>query len=96
MGDPTEGGPWAIWGRFVPFYPPQTLFWADMGQNHDLAVSWATWLESQVRGHCAQVQPPTFCGFHRSEWPKRTPRPEFRLFWKIDSFFDLMFFKKQN
>ena len=28
-------------------------------------------------------QPPTFCGFHPSELPKRTPRPPYPLFSKM-------------
>ena len=36
------------------------LMWA---RNRDLAVSWATWLKSQFRGHVPQVQAPTFLWF---------------------------------
>ena len=38
------------------------------------ALSLATWLKMQFRGHLIHPQPPTFCGFHPSELPKRPPR----------------------
>ena len=145
MEDPTQGAPWAIWGRFEPFCQPQTLSWGHGGQNRDLgyvaqisipralfvvftpengpkhtpgpefwllpahlaplsetqhgvyhgpflailshfaypkphfgrivcqscvpAVSWATWLKLQFRGHFCSIRSPTFCGFHLPEWP---------------------------
>ena len=31
----------------------------------------------RFRGHLLHPQPPTFCGFHPSELPKRTPRPQY-------------------
>ena len=31
----------------------------------------------RFRGHLLHPQPPTFCGFHPSELPKRTPRPPY-------------------
>ena len=40
--------------------------------NQELAISLATWLKMQFH-----PQPPTFCGFHPSELPKRTPRPQY-------------------
>ena len=43
-------------------------------QNQARAVSWATWLKSEFRGHLVHPQPPTFCGFQASESLKRTPR----------------------
>ena len=43
-------------------------------RNQARAVSWATWLKIRFRGHLVHPQPPTFCGFHPSELPKRTPR----------------------
>ena len=51
------GVPWAIEGRFEPCCPPQTPFWAHAGQNRDLAIPWATWLNSQLRRHFPQGQP---------------------------------------
>ena len=46
-------------------------------RNQARAVSWATWLKIRFRGHLVHSQPPTFCGFHPSESPKRTPRPPY-------------------
>ena len=31
----------------------------------------------RFRGHLLHPQPPTFCGFHPSKLPKRTPRPQY-------------------
>ena len=44
-------------------------------QNQERAVSWATWLKTEFRGHLAHLQPPTFCCFQASESPNETPRP---------------------
>ena len=43
--------------------------------NQERAVSWATWLKTEFRGHLAHLQPPTFCGFQLSEAPNETRRP---------------------
>ena len=45
--------------------------------NQGQAISLATWLKMRFRGHLLHPQPPTFCGFHPSELPKRTPRPPY-------------------
>ena len=45
--------------------------------NQEQAISLATWLKMRFRGHLLHPQPPTFCGFHPSELPKRTPRPPY-------------------
>ena len=37
----------------------------------------ATWLKMRFQGHLPHPQPPTFCGFHPSELPKRMPRPPY-------------------
>ena len=47
-------------------------------RNQELAVSWATWLKSEFRGHLVHLQPPTFCGFQASESPNETPRPPYQ------------------
>ena len=39
------------------------------------AVSWATWLKVEFRGHITHPQPPTFSGFGASDSPHETPRP---------------------
>ena len=44
-------------------------------RNQARAVSWATWLKTEFRGHLVHPQPPTFCGFQPSESPNETPRP---------------------
>ena len=47
-------------------------------RNEEQAVSWATWLKTEYRGHLAQPQAPTFCGFQASELPNKTPRPPYK------------------
>ena len=47
-------------------------------QNQEQAVSWATWLKSDFRGHLVHPQPPTFGGFQASEWPNETRRPPYQ------------------
>ena len=44
-------------------------------RNQAQAVSWATWLKSQFRGHLVHPQPPTFCGFQASETPNEPHGP---------------------
>ena len=52
---------WAVLGRIAH---PQPHFGLIADQNRDLlAASWATWLQSQFRGHFSQVQSPTFLRF---------------------------------
>ena len=47
-------------------------------QNEERAVSWATWLKTEFRGHLVHPQPPTFCGFQASDLPNETPRPPYQ------------------
>ena len=47
-------------------------------QNQERAVSWATWLKTEFRGHLVHPQPPTFCGFQASESPNEMPRPPYQ------------------
>ena len=47
-------------------------------RNQARAVSWATWLKIGFRGHLFHPLPPTFCGFHPSESPNKTPRPPYQ------------------
>ena len=54
---------------------PKTAQCAPTPRNQERAVSWATWLKSEFRGHLVHPQPPTFCGFQASESPNETPRP---------------------
>ena len=54
---------------------PKSAQCAPTPRNQPRAVSWATWLSSKFRGHLAQPQPPTFCGFQPSELPNELPRP---------------------
>ena len=51
--------------------------WLATATNQDQAISLATWLKTPFRGHLIHPQSPTFCGFHPSELPKRTPRPPY-------------------
>ena len=46
-------------------------------QNQERAVSWATWLQTEFRGHLFHPQAPTFCGFQASESPNETPTPPY-------------------
>ena len=58
---------------------PQMLLFGQTQCNNlkptDLAVSQATWLEIQCRGHLVHPRFQNFCSFHPSVWPKRTLRP---------------------
>ena len=53
---------------------PKSAQCAPTSRNQARAVSWATWLKIRLRGHLVHPQPPTFCGFHPSESPRRMPR----------------------
>ena len=57
---------------------PKSAQCAPTPRNQARAVSWATWLKSQFRGHLVHPQPPTFCGFQASELPNETPRPPYQ------------------
>ena len=45
--------------------------------NQESAISLATWLKMRFRGHLLHPQPPTLSGYHPSQLPKRTPRPQY-------------------
>ena len=47
-------------------------------QNQERAVSWATWLKTEFRGHLFHPQPPTFCGLQALKSPNETPRPPYQ------------------
>ena len=49
--------------------------WVATATNQEQAIFLVTWLKMRFRGHLIHPQSPTFCGFHPSELPKRTPRP---------------------
>ena len=53
---------------------PKSAQCAPTPQNQERAVSWAMCFKIRFRGHLVHPQPPTFCGFHPSESPERTPR----------------------
>ena len=53
---------------------PKSAQCAPTPRNQERAVSWATWLKAEFRGHLVHPQPPTFCGFQASESPNQTPR----------------------
>ena len=54
---------------------PKSAQYAPTPRNQARAVSSATWLKSEFRGHPIHLQPPTFCGFQASESPNEPPRP---------------------
>ena len=60
-----------------PRSPKFCVDWLATATNQEQAISWATWLKTRFRGHLVHPQPPTFCGFHPLELPKRTPRPPY-------------------
>ena len=47
-------------------------------RNQERAVSWATWLKNEFRGHLVHPQPPNFYGFQASESPNETRRPPYQ------------------
>ena len=57
---------------------PKTAQCAPAPRNQERAVSWATWLKSQFRGHLVHPQPPTFYGFQASQSPNETRRPPYQ------------------
>ena len=61
---------------------PKSAQCAPTPQNQARAVSWATWLKSEFRGHLVHPQPPTFCGFQASDSPNEPPRPPYH--WSLD------------
>ena len=57
---------------------PKTAQCAPAPRNQERAVSWATWLKNEFRGHLAHLQPPTFYGFQASDSPNETRRPPYQ------------------
>ena len=57
---------------------PKTAQCAPAPRNQERAVSWATWLKNEFRGHLVHPQPPTFYGFQAFESPNKTPRPPYQ------------------
>ena len=57
---------------------PKSAQCAQTPRNQERAVSWATWLKSEFRGHLVHPQPPTFYGFQVSELPNKPPRPPYQ------------------
>ena len=57
---------------------PKAAQCAQAPRNQERAVSWATWLKNQFRGHLVHPQPPTFYGFQASELPNETRRPRYQ------------------
>ena len=57
---------------------PKSAQCAPTPRNQERAVSWATWLKSEFRGHLVHPQTPTFCGFQASELPNEPPRPPYQ------------------
>ena len=57
---------------------PKSAQCAPAPQNQERAVSWATWLKNEFRGHLVHLQPPTSYGFQASESPNETSRPPYQ------------------
>ena len=57
---------------------PKSAQCAPTALNQEEAVSWATWLKIQFRGHLVHPQPPDFCGFQPSESPNEPSRPPYQ------------------
>ena len=57
---------------------PKTAQCAPAPRNQERAVSWATWLKNEFRGHLVHPQPPTFYGFQASDSPNETRRPPYQ------------------
>ena len=57
---------------------PKSAPCAPTPRNQERAVSWATWLKSEFRGHLVHPRAPTFCGFQVSESPNKPPRPPYQ------------------
>ena len=53
---------------------PKTAQCAPAPRNQERAVSWATWLKKEFRGHLVHPQPPTFYGFQRGPTRHVNPR----------------------
>ena len=57
---------------------PKTAQCAPAPRSQERAVSWATWLKTEFRGHLVHPQPPTFYGFQASEYPNETRRSPYQ------------------
>ena len=57
---------------------PKTALCARAPRNQARAVSWATWVKIQFRGHLVHPQPPTFYGYKASDSPNETCRPPYQ------------------
>ena len=57
---------------------PKTAQCGPAPRNQERAVSWATWLKNEFRGHLVHPQPPTVYGFQASESPNETRRPPYQ------------------
>ena len=57
---------------------PKSAQCAPAPRNQERAVSWATWLKNEFRGHLVHPQPPTFYGLHPSESRNETHRPPYQ------------------
>ena len=57
---------------------PKSAQCAPAPRNQERAVSWATWLKNEFRGHLVHLQPPIIYGFQASESPNETRRPPYQ------------------
>ena len=63
--------------EFSPFHHMYAPLCA-LRTYQERAVSWATWLKNEFRGHLVHPQPPTFYGFQASASPNETRRPPYQ------------------
>ena len=73
---PTPPPPPPFGGR--PYHPPPPPWQRNFQVAQERAVSWATWLKTEFRGHLIHPQPPTFCGFQSLESPNKMPTPPYQ------------------
>ena len=57
---------------------PKPAQCAPAPRKQERAISWATELKTEFRGHLVHPQPPTFYGFQASESPNETRRPPYQ------------------
>ena len=57
---------------------PKSAQCAPAPRNQERAVSWATWLKNEFRGHLVHLQPPPFYGLQASKSPNDPRRPPYQ------------------
>ena len=77
MGDPTQGVPWAIWGRFEPFCPPLTPFWDHVGQILIWPYLGLCGSNINFKESCPKYNPPICVAFTPQNGPDTPVDPSF-------------------